>query len=201
METPKLPARPTQQMETTLTSSSLPTIQEIFEGVESIGKTEGLLAILNHEPKPEWVKEHPYIKGWKYLPIGTVEYLLKKVFKRYSIEVLKTGLLMNAVEVTVRIHYLDPATGEMMYHDGVGAQELQTMRDTGALKLDMSNVNRGAVQMALPIAKTLAIKDACDHFGRLFGADLNRKDLLKYEPDMKIIKMSNKEKLAAANGN
>ena len=108
---------------------------------------------------------------------------------------------MNAVEVTVRIHYLDPATGEMMYHDGVGAQELQTMRDTGALKLDMSNVNRGAVQMALPIAKTLAIKDACDHFGRLFGADLNRKDLLKYEPDMKIIKMSNKEKLAASNGN
>ena len=197
--TPRLPTIQTTSHSEQLTQ--LPTIQEIFEGVESIGKTEGLLAILNHEPKPEWVKEHPAIKGWKYLPIGTVEYLLKKVFKRYSIEVLKTGLLMNAVEVTVRIHYLDPATGEMMYHDGVGAQELQTMRDTGALKLDTSNVNRGAVQMALPIAKTLAIKDACDHFGRLFGADLNRKDLLKYEPDMKIIKMSNKEKLAAANGN
>lgn len=197
--TPRLPTIQTTSHSEQLTQ--LPTIHEIFEGVESIGKTEGLLAILNHEPKPEWVKEHPAIKGWKYLPIGTVEYLLKKVFKRYSIEVLKTGLLLNAVEVTVRIHYLDPATGEMMYHDGVGAQELQTMRDTGALKLDTSNVNRGAVQMALPIAKTLAIKDACDHFGRLFGADLNRKDLLKYEPDMKIIKMSNKEKLAAANGN
>lgn len=197
--TPRLPTIQTTSHSEQLTQ--LPTIQEIFEGVESIAKTEGLLAILNHEPKPEWVKEHPIIKDWKYLPIGTVEYLLKKVFKRYSIEVLKTGLLLNAVEVTVRIHYLDPATGEMMYHDGVGAQELQTMRDTGALKLDMSNVNRGAVQMALPIAKTLAIKDACDHFGRLFGADLNRKDLLKYEPDMKIIKMSNKEKLAASNGN
>lgn len=196
METPRLP----QQAEANLTSSKLPTIQEIFEGVESIGKTEGLLAILNHEPRKEWVREHPFIKGWLYLPIGTIEYLLKKIFKRYKIEVIKTGLLMNAVEVTIRIHYLDPATGEMMFHDGVGAQELQTMRDTGALKLDMSNVNRGAVQMALPIAKTLAIKDACDHFGRLFGADLNRKDLLKYEPDMQIIKMSNKEKLAA-NGN
>lgn len=35
--------------------------------------------------------------------------------------------------------------------------------------------------MAFPNAKSLAIKDACDHFGRLFGADLNRKDYVEYE--------------------
>ena len=32
--------------------------------------------------------------------------------------------------------------------------------------------------MAFPLAKTLAIKDACDMFGKLFGADLNRRDTL-----------------------
>ena len=36
--------------------------------------------------------------------------------------------------------------------------------------------------MAFPMAKTIAIKDACDHFGKLFGADLNRKDTIAFIP-------------------
>lgn len=35
--------------------------------------------------------------------------------------------------------------------------------------------------MAYPLAKTVAIKDACDHFGELFGANLNRRDLVSFE--------------------
>jgi len=41
--------------------------------------------------------------------------------------------------------------------------------------------------MALPIAKTIAIKDACDHFGKLFGSDLNRKVQLTYAEDTKLM--------------
>jgi hypothetical protein len=37
--------------------------------------------------------------------------------------------------------------------------------------------------MALPIAKTVAIKDACDHFGDLFGSNLNRKDVISFQVD------------------
>ena len=40
--------------------------------------------------------------------------------------------------------------------------------------------------MALPIAKTIAIKDACDHFGKMFGSDLNRKDTISYNFDEKL---------------
>jgi hypothetical protein len=43
--------------------------------------------------------------------------------------------------------------------------------------------------MAFPIAKTIAIKDACDHFGKLFGSDLNRKDTINYQPDLTLIDM------------
>jgi hypothetical protein len=167
--------------------NKLPTIAELFDGNLQVGKAEGLNAILNTPPPVDWIREHPYIKGYKYLPIDKVEYLLRKVFKKYRIEVLKTGMLMNSVEVTVRVHYLDPATGTMEYHDGVGAQELQTQKDSGTLKMDMSNVNKGAVMMALPIAKTVAIKDACDHFGELFGCNLNRKDTLSFKPDVELI--------------
>lgn len=168
--------------------SKLPTLAELFnDNIGVVGKSEGLNAILNTPPPAKWVKEHPYIRGYNYLPIDKVEYLLRKIFKKYRIEVIKTGMLMNAIEVTVRVHYLDPSTGTMEFHDGVGAQELQTAKDSGTLKMDMSNVNKGAVMMALPIAKTVAIKDACDHFGEIFGCNLNRKDTLAFTPDQDII--------------
>ncbi len=36
--------------------------------------------------------------------------------------------------------------------------------------------------MALPSAKSYAIKDAADHLGSLFGRDLNRKDAPAFSP-------------------
>ena len=162
---------------------NLPTIAELTGDVELAFKNDQFNLLLNQEPPAKWVKVHPYIKDYKYVPIDKVEFLLKKLFKLYKIEVLKTGMLLNAIEVTVRVHYLHPVTSEWMFHDGVGAQELQTQKDTGNLKLDMSNINRGAVTMALPIAKSVAIKDAADHLGKLFGSDLNRKDTLNYTTD------------------
>jgi hypothetical protein len=186
METPKLPSIPNNQ---------LPTLQELFEdSIEVAAKSEGLNAILNANPPSTWVKIHPQIAGWQYLPIEKVEYLLTKIFKNWSVEVLKTGMLMNAVECTVRVHYYNPATDKMEFVDGVGACELQTKKESGALKMDMSNVNRGAVSMALPIAKTFAIKDATGHLGKIFGRDLNRKDTIPFQADQVIIDRVEKRK-------
>ena len=88
--------------------SNLPKIKDIYENIELAIKKDGLIVVLNQPPKVEWVKEHPYIKGYKYLPIERIEFLLKSIFKTdYKIEVLKTGLLLNTVEVTVRVHFRD----------------------------------------------------------------------------------------------
>jgi hypothetical protein len=164
------------------------TITSIFKQSNfDVVPLEQLNVILSTPPPTKWVKQHPFIKNYNYLPIDKVEYLLRRCFKKYQIEVLKTAQLFNAIEVSVRVHYLNPATNEMMFHDGVGAQELQTQSSTGNLKLDMSNVNRGAVMMALPIAKSVAIKDACDHFGDLFGANLNRKDIVQFTGDTELL--------------
>ena len=163
------------------------------DSVLILSKSDQLNQILNAEPNPKWIKTHPHVKGHQYLPIDKVEYLLRKIFKRYRIEVLNTGMLLNTVSVTVRVHYFDPITQTWEYHDGVGASEVQTESKTGPLKLDMTNINRGAVTMALPIAKSLAVKDACDHFGKVFGSDLNRKDTVSYIADEKLkIKASGK---------
>jgi hypothetical protein len=164
------------------------TITSLFKQLDlDVVPLEQLNVILSTPPPPAWVKQHQFIKGYNYLPIDKVEYLLRRCFKKYQIEVIKTAQLFNAIEVTVRVHYLNPATNEMMYHDGVGAQELQTTKGSGNLNMDMSNVNKGAVMMALPIAKSIAIKDACDHFGDLFGANLNRKDIVQFTGDTELL--------------
>lgn len=166
--------------------SKLPTIAELFnDNLEEAYKNEQLNLLLNQQPPANWVKKHPYIKDYNYLPIDKIEYLLRRVFKQYKIEVLREGTSFNGVYVVVRVHYLNPITNEMCYHDGIGAQQLQTKQ--GASAADLANINNGALSMAFPIAKTIAIKDACDHFGNLFGANLNRKDTVAYTPDKSVI--------------
>lgn len=166
----------------------LPKIKDLYNDLASTQKNDVLISLLNQPPKPEWVKEHPFIKNYKYLPIERVEWLLKSIFKKYKIEVTGQGQSFNGVWVTVRVHYLDPISGDWLYHDGIGATELQTAKGTSPA--DLANINTGALGMAMPIAKTRAIKDAVDHLGKLFGSDLNRKDIINYSPDLTLIELN-----------
>lgn len=187
MTTPKLPEVPAK------IETKLPTLNELFEdSLEVAGKSEGLNAILNANPPDKWVKEHPFIKGHRYIPIDKVEYLLRKIFKRYKIEITGQGTAFNGVWVTVRVHYLSPATNQMEYSDGIGASQLQTK--SGTSPADLINLNNGAISMAFPLAKTLAIKDACQLIGNIFGANLDRKDTIPFSPDEQLITKSREEK-------
>jgi hypothetical protein len=164
---------------------NLPTVAELFsDDLENAYKNEQLNYLCSSEPKKEWVKVHPYITDYRYLPIDKVEFLLRKIFKVYSIEITGQGIAFNGVYVTVRVHYLNPATGQMSFHDGIGAVQLQTKKGTSPA--DLANINQGAISMAFPIAKTIAVKDACDHFGNIFGANLNRKDTIPFTIDDKL---------------
>lgn len=167
-----------------LAPNELPKIQDLFNDIELAREQDALMVLLNQEPPVKWIKEHPYIKGYRYLPIDKIEFLLKRIFKKYCIEVLREGSSFNGVYVVVRVHYQNPITGQMDFHDGIGATQLQTAKGTSPA--DLANINNGALAMAYPLAKTVAIKDACDHFGKSFGSDLNRKDTLDYGIDTKL---------------
>lgn len=163
----------------------LPTVAELYsDDLQQASKNEGLNFLLNAEPKKTWIKEHPFIAGYLYLPIDKIEFLLRKIFKKFRIEITGQGTAFNGVWVTVRVHYYNMASGEWSYHDGIGACQLQTKKGTSPA--DLANINNGAVSMAFPIAKTVAIKDACDHFGKLFGCDLNRKDTIPFSIDKNL---------------
>jgi len=137
-------------------------------------------ALLDMQPHAEWVEIHPSIKTHSYLPISRVEGLMRLFFgTSWRVKVLREKQLFNAVQVTVRLYYTNPITGERLYQDGVGAKELQTASGSGVLKMDFSNVNKSAVEMAVGIAKSTAIKDAADMIGRIFGSDINRKNTLQ----------------------
>lgn len=168
-----------------LSGRKTPTLQELYRDTDLAIQRDDLNVILNQPPPKSWVKKHPYIgDNYLYLPIDKVEWLLKRIFKQYRIELTGQGTAFNGVWVTVRVHYVDPITGQWEYHDGIGACQLQTKKGTSPS--DLANINNGALSMAFPNAKTIAIKDACDHFGRAFGADLNRKDVVAYSSDEKL---------------
>ncbi len=169
-------------------SDTLPAIREtklgeIHVNLKAAKNRDKLLGILSTAPLKGWIKQHPLVKKKlpdgtsvpaEYLPIERVEDLLRKIFQRYKIEVKEFKVIANAISVSVRVHYIDPVTGEWDFQDGLGAMDIQTQ--SGKAPMDFMYTNSSAVQKALPAAKSYAVKDALDVLGKLFGGSLNRAD-------------------------
>ncbi|MCZ2460378.1 MAG: hypothetical protein LC128_12235 [Chitinophagales bacterium] len=158
-------------------STQLPSLADLHKDPQEAFKNDQLKTLLNQPPSESWLKVHPLTKS-KYLPIDKVEYLLDVIFQKWRVEVLQVQVILNAIQVTVRLHYYDPVAGEWASHDGVGAKSVQV--DSGARPSDLSSIKDSAVMQAVPTAKSEAIKDAADHIGKLFGRDLNRKDTVEF---------------------
>jgi len=158
--------------------SKLPTLQELHHDELTAFKNDQFNLLLN-QPVPEaWVKEHPFAKNVKYLPIDKVEFLLTRIFQNWKVEVISYSALFNSVSVHIRLHLLHPLTGEWFYHDGLGAVGVQT--DKGASASDLSAIKQDAIMKALPAAESYAIKDAAEKLGIFFGKNLNRKDTVGF---------------------
>lgn len=167
-----------------ISEKQLPIIQELYANPALALAQDQVSVILNQPPPQNWVKKHPYIDNYLYLPIDKTEFLLRKLFKKSRIEILREGTAFNGVYVVVRVWYQDIISGEMEYHDGIGSIHLQVKK--GSSPADLANINNGALSMAFGTAKSIAIKDACDHLGKIFGADLNRKDTIGFTFDSKL---------------
>ena len=159
--------------------SQLVKLEDLFTDRELASKQNELNILLNADPKVGWVKEHPFVKNLNYIPIERIEWLLTMIFQKWKVEVKDVKQVANSVVVTVRLHVFNPVSGEWEYNDGIGASPLQV--DKGAGAIDWNAIKSGSVQMAAPSAETYAVKDAAEKFGKIFGKDLNRKDLVSYE--------------------
>lgn len=162
--------------------TNLPTLADLHHDVNAAFKNDQLNLLLNQPPHVGWLKKFPtemgIVGGGEYLPIDKVDFMLKRIFGKTRIEVRQVQQLFQSIQVTVRIHYIDPTTGEWEWQDGVGAAPVQT--DKGASAADLGAIKNRAVQIAVPIAKSAAKKDAAEELGALFGRDLNRKDTILF---------------------
>lgn len=158
----------------------LPTLADIYsEDLQSGANDEQLNLLLNADPKPSWIKSR-LINGkeFKYLPIDKVEFLLRRLFGQFRIKVLAVNEIHGGVQVTVRVYYLLPPNQDKervwAFQDGVGAVTISPSYE---------------LEPAVPLAKTFAVKDACDHIGNIFGANLNRLDVITYKKDDSMDKL------------
>lgn len=163
-----------------LPQKKLPTLAELNSDIEVAFKNDDLNILLNQPPPDKWLKKHPFAKDVTYLPIEKIEFLLTRIFQRYTHEIIGVMALFNSVCVWVRLGVLSPVTGEWIYHDGIGAVGIQT--EAGASASDLSKIRQDAVMKAAPAAKSYALKDAAEHLGIIFGKNLNRKDTIGFSP-------------------
>ena len=158
--------------------SNIPTLADLNKDIQAAFKHDQLNTLLNQQPPQTWVKQNKFANNSLYLPIDKVEFLLTRIFQQWRCEVIDYKQLFNSVSCHIRLHYLNPITGEWSFHDGVGAADIQVKAGSSASELQ--NINRNATGMALPIAKSYALKDAAHHLGKLFGKDLNRADAVEF---------------------
>jgi hypothetical protein len=180
-------------MEKTKTEKpNIPSLQDLVSESDATIRENHLMVLLNQDPPSHWLSQHPTIKIKNernesvpavYLPINRVEYLLSRIFGKWWVEIRNTTIMANSVCVTVRVFVVNPVTKETEWNDGVGAAPIQTEKGAGAM--DWNQAKSAGVQMALPAAESYAIKDACEKWGKLFGKDLNRKDVISYDSLLK----------------
>lgn len=130
-------------------------------------------AILNTKPPKQIVKYHEYGK-FEYIPITLVERLLDGLFEWWQPEIIREGHVINGFYVVVRLRAKIPRSDKILVADGIGFAEFQTAK--GAGPMDYTQLMQGAGVLAVPKAKTEAIKNAAKSLGNLFGRNLARND-------------------------
>jgi hypothetical protein len=177
-----------------ITTYKAPTLAELTADPEQAYRDDAFKAILMSEPPEQWIKVNKYANNSRYLPIDKVELLLDRIYKKWRVEVKAQGHSFNGVWVSIRLHVFNPVSNEWDWNDGTGAEEIQVK--AGSSPADLANINKGALSMAYPKAESEAIKDASHKFGRIFGRDLNRKDLEGFAPSATLLSRNQQRTLA-----
>lgn len=129
--------------------------------------------ILSLNPPKSIVRHHDFGK-FDYLPVTAVERMLDGLFEWWAVDIQREGIAVNGFYVVVRLKAKIPNSDRILESDGIGFAEFQTQK--GAAPTDFTKLMQSAGVLAVPRAKTEAIKNAAKSFGNLFGRNLARKD-------------------------
>jgi hypothetical protein len=198
--------------------NKLPTLKEIIDGQVTVDeKYRGINVLLNQPPPAQWIRKNTFAGNSEYLPIDKIEYLLTSIYNDWFIKIKNVQLIGNSVEVTLTL-FVKPIIDELqneinnsegqeridllkikytrkredwyLCQDGTGAAAIQV--DAGEKASAFDKIKAYGVAIASPKAESIAISDAADKLGRIFGKDLNRSGLVDYG------KVENMEKFKGA---
>jgi len=130
-------------------------------------------AILSQNPPKSVIRHHEY-GGFDYLPITAIERMLDGLFQEWGVEIIREGAAVNGFYVAVRVTAKIPESNKVLTADGIGFAEFQTAK--GAKPTDFTQLMPSAGVLAVPKAKTEAVKNAVKSFGNFFGRNLARDD-------------------------
>lgn len=160
--------------------------QEQFRAIEQFTK------ILNTKPK-ETDLTATFDGKAKTLPISLIETRLDEVYLRqWGTRDVVVQNIANEIMVTITLWVIDPQTGREITRSGFAAvtmqwdavpddlkwkqgESLQTKRDRNAWSMDLQNKKQESLKLSFPKAKAMAIKNAAQSLGEIFGRNINRK--------------------------
>lgn len=144
---------------------------------------EQFTKILNTDPPKSSIQKTPDGRA-DTMPISFVEAKLDEVYLRqWGAEDIHVQQIANEVLVWLTLWVIDPQTKTRITRPGFSAVQIMVDKapdgmhgpDKNAWALNMQNKKPNALYLAFPKAKSLAIKNAAQSLGIIFGRNLNRK--------------------------
>jgi hypothetical protein len=143
---------------------------------------EQFTKILNTEPPASSIQKTPD-KRADTMPISFIEAKLDEVYLRqWGAEDVHVQQIANEVLIWLTLWVIDPQTKQRITRPGFAAVQITVDKvpdgmsgpDKNAWSLNMQNKKPNALYLAFPKGKSLAIKNAAQSLGVIFGRNLNR---------------------------
>lgn len=132
--------------------------------------------LLNKQPLKQEIKKNEYAGNSQYLPIGFIEKHLDESFAGlWSTTEPKIEIVANSVVCTITLKAFHPTAQVWIERGGVGAVPIQLNK--GEKELNFVTIKSDAIRKNAPAAKSMAMRNAAQSLGRVFGRDLNREDV------------------------
>lgn len=149
---------------------------------------------LNREPDPREFQDTPDGKA-KTLPISFVEMTLDEIFfGLWDTENFKYQQVFNEVIGSIELIVTHPVTGGELRR--TGAASVVITQDANATIADFNMTKKkNALDLSFPKLKAECVKNAAQSLGKIFGRDINRRQVDVFKP---VLKALNDEAMMAA---
>lgn len=157
---------------------------------ETLDSLQKFQTRLNSAPSELAVESTPDRKA-QTVVISHIEMTLDELFfGQWKTENFKWNAIANEVQGSIELVAVHPVTGFEIRRTGAASIIIMVDRvpdgvtgtDRNQWALNPSNKKANALDMAFPKLKSECLKNAAQSLGKIFGRDLNRKNVDQYQP-------------------